>query len=53
MNYYFENYVDAGALYAFLDRLGLVGNGNGWQRRYAILNAFGLVQSILPIRHTR
>ena len=26
MNYYFENYVDAGALYAFLDKLGLVAN---------------------------
>lgn len=43
MNYYFENYVDAGALYAFLDKIGLVateaGNGVG----YTILNAFGLI----------
>lgn len=45
MNYYFENYVDAGALYAFLDKIGLVateaGNGVG----YTILNAFGLIVS--------
>ena len=45
MNYYFENYVDSNALYAFLDKLGLVatepGNGVG----YIVLNAFGLVVS--------
>lgn len=45
MNYYFENYVDSNALYAFLDKLGLVatepGNGVG----YTVLNAFGLVVS--------
>ena len=44
MNYYFEHYVDAEALYAFLDRLGLV-----WLKRkyigYSILNAFGLIVS--------
>lgn len=43
MNYYFENYVDSNALYAFLDKIGLVatepGNGIG----YTILNAFGLI----------
>lgn len=43
MNYYFENYVNADALYAFLDRLGLVATGTdaGWN--YAVLNAFGLI----------
>ena len=34
MNYYFENYVDASALYAFLDKIGLVateaGDGIGY-----------------------
>ena len=40
MNYYFENYVDAGALYAFLDRLGLGGNGNRWQRRVCCVEYF-------------
>lgn len=43
MNYYFENYVDAGALYAFLDRLGLVAMETDGSAGYAVLNAFGLV----------
>lgn len=45
MNYYFENYVDSGALYAFLDKLGLVaveGETGIW---HSILNAFGLIVS--------
>ena len=41
MNYYFENYVDAGALYAFLDRLGLVAMETDGSAGYAVLNAFG------------
>lgn len=45
MNYYFENYVNANALYAFLDRLGLVANGTEGGTGYAILNAFGLIVS--------
>ena len=45
MNYYFENYVDSGALYAFLDKLGLVaveGETGIW---HSILDAFGLIVS--------
>lgn len=45
MNYYFENYVDAGALYAFLDKLGLVAAGAGEGFGYQLLNAFGLIVS--------
>ena len=45
MNYYFENYVDAGALYAFLDKLGLVATEAQDSIGYSILNAFGLVVS--------
>lgn len=45
MNYYFENYVDAGALYAFLDKLGLVATEAGDGISYTLLNAFGLVVS--------
>ena len=41
MNYYFENYVDAGALYAFLDRLGLVAMETDGSAGYAVLNASG------------
>ena len=46
MNYYFENYVDSGALFAFLDKLGLVAPHRPvirWAIR--ILNAFGLIVS--------
>lgn len=43
MNYYFENYVDAGALYAFLDKLGLVATEAQDSIGYSILNAFGLI----------
>lgn len=43
MNYYFENYVDSSALYAFLDRLGLVATEPGSGVGYTILNAFGLI----------
>jgi len=45
MNYYFENYVDAGALYAFLDKLGLVATEAQDSMGYSILNAFGLIVS--------
>ena len=45
MNYYFENYVDSSALYAFLDKLGLVYSGAGEGAGYAVLNAFGLIVS--------
>lgn len=45
MNYYFENYVDAGALYAFLDKLGLVATEAQDSIGYIILNAFGLIVS--------
>lgn len=45
MNYYFENYVDAGALYAFLDKLGLVATEAQDLIGYSILNAFGLIVS--------
>lgn len=43
MNYYFENYVDTGALYAFLDRIGLVETEVTDSASYMILNAFGLI----------
>lgn len=43
MNYYFENYVDSNALYAFLDKLGLVATEPGTGIGYTILNAFGLI----------
>ena len=42
---YFENYVDAGALYAFLDKLGLVATEAQDSIGYSILNAFGLIVS--------
>lgn len=45
MNYYFEHYVDAEALYAFLDRLGLVSAEAQDTIGYSILNAFGLIVS--------
>ena len=45
MNYYFENYVDAGALYAFLDKLGLVATQASDSIGYTVLNAFGLIVS--------
>ena len=45
MNYYFENYVDASALYAFLDKIGLVATEAGDGIGYSILNAFGLIVS--------
>ncbi len=45
MNYYFENYVDSAALYAFLDKIGLVATEVGDGIGYTILNAFGLVVS--------
>lgn len=41
MNYYFENYVDEAALFAFLDKIGLV----SVEAKDTILNAFGLVVS--------
>ena len=44
-NYYFENYVDAGALYAFLDKLGLVATQASDSIGYTVLNAFGLIVS--------
>jgi Na+/melibiose symporter-like transporter len=43
MNYYFENYVDRGALYDFLNSLGLVNDGSSSGVGYAVLDAFGLV----------
>ena len=43
MNYYFENYVDANALYTFLDKLGLVAVEANPSLSYNILNAFGLI----------
>lgn len=43
MNYYFENYVDANALYTFLDKLGLVAVKANASFSYNILNAFGLI----------
>jgi len=45
MNYYFENYVDSSALYAFLDSLGLVATQADTSLSYNILNAFGLIVS--------
>ena len=45
MNYYFDNYVDAGALYAFLDKLGLVATQASDSIGYTVLNAFGLIVS--------
>lgn len=45
MNYYFENYVDADALYSFLDKLGLVTTQAGTGLGYSLLNAFGLIVS--------
>ncbi len=45
MNYYFENYVDPGALYAFLDKLGLVATETGGGIGHTLLNAFGLIVS--------
>ncbi len=44
MNFYFENYVDKGALYVFLGKMGLVANNGGgvW---YSILDSFGLIVS--------
>ncbi len=43
MNYYFENYVDSGALYTFLDKIGLVATEDGDGIGHTILNAFGLI----------
>lgn len=43
INYYFENYVDANALYTFLDKLGLVAVEANASFSYNILNAFGLI----------
>ena len=43
MNYYFENYVVANALYTFLDKLGLVAVEANASFSYNILNAFGLI----------
>ncbi|WP_373800003.1 MFS transporter, partial [Bacteroides heparinolyticus] len=43
MNYYFENYVDADALYSFLDKLGLATTQAGTGLGYSLLNAFGLI----------
>lgn len=45
MNYYFENYVDSDALFAFLDRLGLVADEAAGGAGYALLDAFGLIVS--------
>ena len=45
MNYYFENYVDEAALFAFLDKIGLVSAEAKDTIGYTILNAFGLVVS--------
>lgn len=45
MNYYFENYVDAGALYTFLDKLGLVATEPDDGAGYMVLNALGLIVS--------
>ena len=43
MNYYFENYVDSAALYAFLDNIGLAYAEPVDSVGYSILNAFGLI----------
>ena len=45
MIYYLENYVDSGALFAFLDKLGLVATQASDSVGYTILNAFGLIVS--------
>lgn len=45
MNYYFENYVDSVALYAFLDNIGLASSEAVDSIGYNILNAFGLIVS--------
>ncbi len=45
MNYYFENYVDRQALFAFLGKLGLVATAAGEGMGYTLLNAFGLIVS--------
>lgn len=45
MNYYFENYVDANALYAFLGKLGLVATTSSDGVLHTVLNAFGLIVS--------
>jgi len=45
MNYYFENYVDANALYAFLGKMGLVAKTSSNGIGHTILNAFGLIVS--------
>lgn len=43
MNYYFENYVDKTALFAFLDSIGLVAATPGDSVGYHVLDAFGLI----------
>ena len=43
MNYYFENYVDPVALYAFLDNIGLASAEVSDSWGYTVLNAFGLI----------
>ena len=43
MNYYFENYVDRTAMFAFLDDIGLVSDGTRSGIWYSILDAFGLI----------
>ena len=45
MNFYFENYVDLGALYVFLGKMGLVATEARDGIGYSILNAFGLIVS--------
>ncbi len=45
MNYYFENYVDANALYSFLNKIGLVATEGSHGMGYGILDAFGLIVS--------
>lgn len=45
MNYYFENYVDPVALYAFLDNIGLASTEASDSWGYTVLNAFGLIVS--------
>lgn len=47
MNYYFENYVDKAALFAFLDNIGLVAAEPGNSVGYHVLNAFGLIVTSL------
>ena len=43
MNFYFENYVDTGALFVFLGKFGLVATEPSSGIGYSILNAFGLI----------